>query len=352
MAVAKARVRDRIVRRQGILKAAAGVFIRGGYRATTMEDVASAAGIGVGTLYHYFRGKEQLFASILAEANEILGERLKEAAAKKLPATFGLAAIARAYVDYMAEYPEYFRLLMAFQQDPAEGQELSRERQKIEKLSRRNLELFAEKIRQGQEIGIFRASLDPMATATALWASYNGILFAAMNPSLLSLAGLSAERLLSANAALHFSGLATDPDLAPAIVGGTEGDEVSLSDLQGIVRTLPWVRPAAIFSGMRMAFRSETARGIREVYRFELSGARGGTWTVRVDDGTIEVFRGEEGPEATVVLRMTDQRFVDLTTGEVTGLELVVRGEMQIEGDLQRAAMFSGFFLEGGRQAP
>ena len=60
MGVAKVRVRDRIVRRQEILLAAGRVFIKKGSRLATMEDIASAASVGVGTLYHYFRSKEQM----------------------------------------------------------------------------------------------------------------------------------------------------------------------------------------------------------------------------------------------------------------------------------------------------
>src|ERR1041385_6588991 len=67
LGVAKTRVRDRIGRRREILLAAGRVFIKKGFRLATMEDIAAAAGLGVGTLYHYFDSKEQLFASLLAE---------------------------------------------------------------------------------------------------------------------------------------------------------------------------------------------------------------------------------------------------------------------------------------------
>jgi AcrR family transcriptional regulator/putative sterol carrier protein len=344
-------VRDRIVRRQGILLAAGRVFILKGFRPATMEDIATAAEIGVGTLYHYFKSKEHLFASILAESTQILGERLRAAAAKQLPPGLGLVAIARSYVDYFAEYPEYFRIQMSFQYEPATKGGLEKEREKIEKLARQNLELLAEKIRDGQTTGVFRCDLSPMAAATALWASYNGILFTAMNPPLLAVTGLNVEQLLSAAAFLQFTGLGADPATGPIMpdMSPSESSQVSVTDLQEVMRSVPWIDPSAIFAGMRMAFQREKAAGVHEVYRFVILGERGGTWTVTIDDGTMDVVRGEGEVEPSVTIEISDKRFVEMVTGQVEGVELVMSGEMKISGSLQRAAMFRMFFVPEAR---
>jgi AcrR family transcriptional regulator len=52
-------------RREQILRAAATVIIRQGYDKTTMSDIADAAGVSRGTVYLYFRGKEELFEALL-----------------------------------------------------------------------------------------------------------------------------------------------------------------------------------------------------------------------------------------------------------------------------------------------
>src|SRR2546423_6742724 len=206
MGVAKVRVRDRIVRRQEILLAAGRVFIKKGSRLATMEDIASAASVGVGTLYHYFRSKEHLFASLLVESSQILAERVKAAAAKPLPAPLGLLALNRAYVQYFSEYPEYFRIQMFFQHERESGKEFARERKQIERLARRNFELLAEKIREGQAQGFYRPDVDATAAAILLWAAYNGIFLVASSPAMLEIAGLSIEKLLATAAFVHFSG--------------------------------------------------------------------------------------------------------------------------------------------------
>jgi len=51
---------DREAKRQAILAAAIAVFAEKGYHSTKMADIAQKAGMGKGTLYEYFRTKEEL----------------------------------------------------------------------------------------------------------------------------------------------------------------------------------------------------------------------------------------------------------------------------------------------------
>ncbi|QRN95082.1 TetR/AcrR family transcriptional regulator [Archangium violaceum] len=55
-------------RRSALLKAAREVFARRGLAATKMTDLAAAAGISYGLVYHYFPDKESVFATLVEEA--------------------------------------------------------------------------------------------------------------------------------------------------------------------------------------------------------------------------------------------------------------------------------------------
>lgn len=57
----------RIARRQEILAAALGVFARKGVSGTKVADIAAAAGLSHGLLYHYFRSKEAVFETLVDE---------------------------------------------------------------------------------------------------------------------------------------------------------------------------------------------------------------------------------------------------------------------------------------------
>ncbi|MFD6423356.1 ScbR family autoregulator-binding transcription factor [Streptomyces sp. NPDC060198] len=74
---------DRSVRtRRRVLEAAAEVFDREGYRATTVNEIAAAAGMTKGAVYFHFSGKEELAQIILDEQQRGAEEALLPQAVK------------------------------------------------------------------------------------------------------------------------------------------------------------------------------------------------------------------------------------------------------------------------------
>lgn len=346
MAVATSKVRDRIVRRREILLAAGRVFIRKGFRLASMEDIAAAASVAVGTLYHYFRSKEHLYVALLAESTHLLSQRLREAAAKPLPPALGLLALNRAYADFFVEYPDFFRIQIFFQNQTEAPPEFADDRRRIQEQARRNFDFLAEKIRDGQKTGIFRGDLDPLAAAAALWASYNGIFLAATSRPTLETLGLDIESLLGAAAALHFTGIASDRRALMKLrpMKRRTAERVSLSDLQRAIRSAPWLEPATIFEGMPLVFQAEKARGVRHSFEYRISGPRGGTWTVTIDDGRIAVA-AERAERPSVVFEVSDSDFMAMVTGSAKVSDLLMSGRLKARGDLQAATTFRSFFL-------
>ena len=49
------------IKENGILSAAMEVFLEKGFSETSMQDIATKAGVGKGTIYDYFKSKEELF---------------------------------------------------------------------------------------------------------------------------------------------------------------------------------------------------------------------------------------------------------------------------------------------------
>lgn len=55
---------DKHQKRAELVRHAADVFARTGYHTTKMQDIATRADVGKGTLYEYFRTKEELFLAV------------------------------------------------------------------------------------------------------------------------------------------------------------------------------------------------------------------------------------------------------------------------------------------------
>ncbi|HEX2963297.1 MAG: TetR/AcrR family transcriptional regulator [Bacteroidota bacterium] len=57
--------RERLQRKQEILKSAAKLFAEKGFSNATLEDIATSSEFGIGTIYNYFQNKEEIFRSII-----------------------------------------------------------------------------------------------------------------------------------------------------------------------------------------------------------------------------------------------------------------------------------------------
>src|ERR1700759_5383530 len=65
-------------RHQEVLEAARRIFARLGYSATNVEEIAKEAGMAKGTVYLYFKSKEEVFAAVLARDLDNLPNRTIE----------------------------------------------------------------------------------------------------------------------------------------------------------------------------------------------------------------------------------------------------------------------------------
>lgn len=65
-----------------IVEAAGVTFSRYGFKKTTMDDIAFAAGKGKSSLYYYFKNKEEVFEAVTDQEAEILKKEINAALAK------------------------------------------------------------------------------------------------------------------------------------------------------------------------------------------------------------------------------------------------------------------------------
>ena len=62
------------LKRQAVLDAAAHEFLHQGFDGTTMDAIAKTASVSKRTVYHHFASKEKLFAAIVSELLNRVGE--------------------------------------------------------------------------------------------------------------------------------------------------------------------------------------------------------------------------------------------------------------------------------------
>jgi AcrR family transcriptional regulator len=99
---------DRDQRRQTLLDAAAAAFAERGFQATSMEEIASRAGVTRLIVYRHFDSKEDLYRSVLdrAVAGIIVAVRGELAGGRTVE------GVVKGFLDAGRAYPDGFRLLV------------------------------------------------------------------------------------------------------------------------------------------------------------------------------------------------------------------------------------------------
>jgi AcrR family transcriptional regulator len=80
--------------RQLIVDAAMELFFERGYEATTMEDIAAHADVGISTLYRYFSTKDHLGTSVLGDPGLMADELSRRPGEEPTPVALGHALLA------------------------------------------------------------------------------------------------------------------------------------------------------------------------------------------------------------------------------------------------------------------
>lgn len=77
MSIAERKEREKELRREQIIEAAKQVFYKKGFSASTIEEIASAAQLSPGTLYLYFKNKDDLYVSIMLNISKAFLDKLE-----------------------------------------------------------------------------------------------------------------------------------------------------------------------------------------------------------------------------------------------------------------------------------
>ena len=94
------------------------------------------------------------------------------------------------------------------------------------------------------------------------------------------------------------------------------------------------------------------ARQIDVAVRFIIGRRPQGQWWCKFRDGRLEAVEPGGDRPADVTYRTSTARFWAAVAGEITGAELFLSGEAQIEGDIERALKFAAMLEEFVREHP
>lgn len=170
------REREKIRQRQDMLAAALALFSEKGYHNVSMQEIAEKAEFAVGTLYKFFKSKEDLYKALISEQADRFHAALSEALTAEGGPVERLRGYVRAkgriYMDNAACIRLYFAEHRGASFNIKAGLD-SEIRERCELALRRLEAVFAE----GMAGGLFRKTAEPYHLALALDSLCNAFLF-------------------------------------------------------------------------------------------------------------------------------------------------------------------------------
>ena len=175
MGIQERKQRERERRRQQIIVAAKRVFSEKGYSKSTMEDIAREAELSPGTLYLYFKNKDELYASLSLRILQYLNIRLEDVKKEKdIEPRLKIVAIKEALFDVYQFDPMILINMFHLQSSETLKNLSSPLLENITELSRNSLTILAEIFKDETGQDNF-ASHHPTAIADIVWSLFTGV---------------------------------------------------------------------------------------------------------------------------------------------------------------------------------
>lgn len=147
-----------------ILRGAIQVFARSGYFNAKVAEVARAAGVADGTVYLYFKNKDDLLVSIFNTAMEEFNARAQQELAEIADPRAQLRHFARLHFEVLEANRD---LAVVFQVEFRHSTKFME--QFSETMLADYLKMLREILERGQQQGVFRASLNPKVVAKVIF---------------------------------------------------------------------------------------------------------------------------------------------------------------------------------------
>jgi putative sterol carrier protein len=101
---------------------------------------------------------------------------------------------------------------------------------------------------------------------------------------------------------------------------------------------------AALFDQLKDQFKADKAKSDKAVMAFELSGDGGGTYWLKVDNGTLDVGQGEPPAAADLTLKATAGDFVAIMSKQMNPMTAFMSGKVKAVGNMGLAMKLMGWF--------
>jgi TetR/AcrR family fatty acid metabolism transcriptional regulator len=157
-------------KRDRILAAAVKVFARSGFHATRVSEVAKAAGVADGTIYLYFKSKDELLLSLFQDRVDKLLAFMRDELPKQADAPARLRAVINMQLGVLEHERDLAEVITVI---------LRQSTRLMKEFAAPHftayLDAIAKIVAEGQAAGDFRTDVSPHVAARAIFGALDGI---------------------------------------------------------------------------------------------------------------------------------------------------------------------------------
>jgi AcrR family transcriptional regulator len=161
MGTVERRQREREQRYEDILGAAKSIFFSKGFTETTMDDIANEAELSKGTLYLYFKNKEDLAHAIMYESFKILKEKIESALRAGGSGMEKIRRIVSIIPEYYTDHADYFEFARNIDYKITSQAEESNMAAQCMRIIDEIIDMLIGVLQDGKEDGTVRGDIEP-----------------------------------------------------------------------------------------------------------------------------------------------------------------------------------------------
>lgn len=208
MGISERKEREKTLRREQILDAAEGIFFTQGVDKATMESLADAAELSKGTLYLYFKSKEDIHYAVTQRGLQRLYQRMKQMDTEGKDAVENLMLLADVFIRFCEEEAELANSILFFQACDFRNLNIDQEQIKDHFLNNSPIQLVTNFVSEGVKLGILRTDIPIEIISHTLWAQLMGVIqISAKKKALFDLVNITQQDILGCHFKIVLNGL-------------------------------------------------------------------------------------------------------------------------------------------------
>lgn len=176
MGLHERRRREKEHRRSAILNAARKLFFEKGFKYVTVDDIAKKSELSKGSIYLYFKSKEEIYTHILFSDIDKFHKKSAHLLLDRRPAPELVLEFACIYIDFFLSDRELFRIMMTFMLHTQDMNLAESVNEHIIEVTNNTIKIIEAILQRGIEQHEFPANINVRQCRNAIWGFLNGII--------------------------------------------------------------------------------------------------------------------------------------------------------------------------------